>query len=922
MNLSPVTRFRSASRTVVAQPELSLRVVRDAVWSNRRRAAEIALIAIVVGVALVFTGRNLFHYPQYELDEGTYVGSAWTMVTEFKLFYYTYTYSHPPLGWLQIGLWSTITGGFGQFGMSINSGRAFMLVLTALSTLIVFRIVAIQTGRSSAAAFAGLLFASSPLAIALHRQVYLDNIGTFWLLVSILLLQTANGRLGRVVLSACAFAVAFLTKEVFAAMLPGMIFLAFSRSHPLQRRFSTALWTMTAVAGMSFFTLLALLKDELLPPGMLWSSSKPHVSLVTTYFHQAGRGGGGLFNLQGSFWKNAGLWRTNDPVFVFAGVGALVLCLAFWRKDRIAFGVSVLAALFVLFLGRGGIVIYYYVIPVLALMALALGLVLGHAINFVSRWRVPRRVAPPIVLTAALLVTSSAWARNDLNFSVDDTTSQIAAAKWIVQNISPSSNIIMDSYAWQDLRDTTFTDGHPFALANYYWPILSDTGLVEKLLDDNWQKIDYLLISPNTLADARSFNLPLLPSALQRSDTIRIFKSGNWSQQILRVRKLHQILAPEDPMLARTWNGDKSRFIVQGRVIDPTTNKSSSQNQADAMLRAVYAHDRVAFDSVWKWTKANLQVRGDGLLASQWSPGADGNGVVSVNDSITEGDEDAALALLFASKLWSNPSYAQDAQSILKGIWQQETTVNSGVRYIVAGSWAHVADAVGNAEPVISLSAFAPYAYRIFAEADPGHAWGELVDSGYALLGQIRTSSNFGGLIGLAPAVVKLSANGTLLPAGDTMAGGNAFSVSASRLPWRLSIDYLWFKELRAKDAIDGLHFLKDQLQGEGKSLAAGYTTDGTPLSGQESVTLYAGVVPSLLVTNDPNLDFANSIFATKVLANYNDGPNGPYWGKDPNDYAAQTWAWMTTAVMDGAITNLWSGQQLMNWGHALPQGH
>jgi endoglucanase len=523
-------------------------------------------------------------------------------------------------------------------------------------------------------------------------------------------------------------------------------------------------------------------------------------------------------------------------------------------------------------------------------------------------------------MVAALLLTGSAWARNDLNFAVDDTTSQEAAAKWVVNNLSPSSTIIMDSYAWQDLHDTNFTDGRPFLLSNYYWPLLSDTGMVQKLLDDNWQKIDYLLISPNTLADARSFNLPLLPTTLQRSDVIRTFKSGNWSQTIMRVRKLHEMLASDDPILMRTWTSDKTRFISHGRVIDPTTGKTSSQDQADAMLRAVYIGDHATFDALWKWTQANLQVRGDGLLASQWSPGANGSGAVSVRGTMTEGDEDAALALLFASKVWSNPAYRQAALGIMGGIWQHETAVNAGARYIVAGSWA--TGTAEQPEPTVSLSAFAPYEYRIFAEADPSHAWNSLVDSGYALLNQIRTTNNFGGPIGLVPAVVKLTANGGLDLAGDTMAGSDAFSVSASRLPWRLAVDFLWNKDVRAKDAIAGLHFLKDQLQGSTGMLAAGYALDGSPISGQESLAFDAGVMPSLLVTTDSNLDFANKIFATQVLANYNDDPSGAYWGKDASDYDAQTMAWFTTAVMDGAIANLWSGHTLIDWSKTLPQAN
>ena len=60
------------------------------------------------------------------------------------------------------------------------------------------------------------------------------------------------------------------------------------------RRFALALWLMTTSSLVSLFLLLAFLKDELLPSGVLWSSDKPHVSLIGTYFRQANRGGGGI----------------------------------------------------------------------------------------------------------------------------------------------------------------------------------------------------------------------------------------------------------------------------------------------------------------------------------------------------------------------------------------------------------------------------------------------------------------------------------------------------------------------------------------------------------------------------------------------------------------------------------------------------
>ena len=874
-----------------------------------RHAVEWLLLFLVLAAAAWFTGNNMFRYPQYELDEGTYVGSAWTMIKHGDLFYYTYTYAHPPLGWFQIGLWSTITGGFDRFGMAINSGRVFMLLITIASTYLIFRIIQRDTRRAGAAALAGLLFAAPPLAVSLHRQVYLDNIGTLWLLLSISAVQTARGRFTRIVMSSLAFGVAFLTKEVFVVLFPGMVLIVYMHTHPLQRRFATALWALTAGAAMSLLVLLAILKDELLPQGVLWSSSEPHVSLIETYTRQAGRAGGNLLDVHGSFWKNASLWWNNGPVLMSAGTVALCFSLLFWRKSRLALGIPVLAVLFVLFLGRGGIVIYYYVIPLLALLSLATGIAFGHAANLLARWRPIRPVIAPALLSLCVLLTSSAASRNDLNFVVDNTTAQRLAAQWIVRNVSPNSIIVMDSYAWQDLRDASFTNGRPFPYANYYWPLFSDEQLVSSLLHNNWQKIDYLLISPNTQADARSFNLPLMQEALDGADPIKTFNSGNWAQTILRVRKLHNMRVAEDPLLVRTWGGDKERFITNGRVIvDQNTGETTSPGQASALLRAVYANDRATFDSIWAWTQSNLQVLDGNLLAARWLPGAGGLDPTVSDVSSTEADQDTALALLFASRLWGDAEYERDAVALLDGIWEHETIAIGSTRYVVASNEKRDAE--------VSLASLAPYAYRIFGKADEDHPWGTLVDSSYSLLDKISQSPDLGGPVGLAPDTVLLDPKtGAPLPTKTP-----TFSVEGSRLLWRLTVDYLWYHDDRAKQAIGRLHFFKNLLDSTGDPLVSSYAMDGTPIDGTESITMTASVVPSLLVADQPNLNLANSVFASGVLRKYTDTTGGAYWGKDPYAYETQTWAWLTCTLMDGAVVNLWEGDALLAWNDILYQ--
>ena len=183
---------------------------------------------------------------------------------------------------------------------------------------------------------------------------------------------------------------------------------------------------------------------------------------------------------------------------------ATALGFLFWRRDRLTVGVSVLALCFLLFLGRGGVVIFYYVIPLLGLGALALGLVAGHLIDIAARLR-PMRMRPStLALAAAVAFSSVAAERNHTSFSVDATRGQAQAAEWVAGNLPRDSLVIMDSYVWQDLRDPHFVGGAPFSRAYYYWPTLSDANLREKLLDNTWQKMDYLLISSNSLTDARA----------------------------------------------------------------------------------------------------------------------------------------------------------------------------------------------------------------------------------------------------------------------------------------------------------------------------------------------------------------------------------------------------------------------------------
>jgi endoglucanase len=450
----------------------------------------------------------------------------------------------------------------------------------------------------------------------------------------------------------------------------------------------------------------------------------------------------------------------------------------------------------------------------------------------------------------------------------------------------------MDNYPWMDLHDPV--DGtRPYRFAHGYSKVDQDPEIRNDVFDNDWRNADYIIRTGQLDYDLRKSDLPLSRSALDNSTPVARFDTGEWPVEIRRVDK---------PRGWEAWEGYRERFIEDGRVVDPGANQqTTSEGQSYAMLRAVYLDDRRNFDELWDWTKENLQVREDALLAWQWGKRPNGSWGVLDEGAATDADQDAALALLFASKQWENPEYEEEAQKILEGIWEEETALVNGERVVVAGDWARGEKSF---QAVVNPSYFAPYAYKIFAEADPEHPWEELADSSYDVLERILASSELGGEAGLAPNWLMLDTRtGELLPADELGPKASEFSYDASRIPWRIALDYLWFEDNRAYETLRGLSLPRRELESSGRLFAA-YNPDGSPAADYESLSMYAGVVPGLLVVDE---GLAQRVYAEKIANRYTNDPGGAYWGEDPNNYYDQNMAWFATAVVDGSMSNLWA---------------
>jgi hypothetical protein len=523
--------------TVATRSRTAPRPPRKVLPATTPRLRPTTAAALLVVVVVVLThGINMFGYPYIEADEGTYFSQGWAVFHDWRLAPYTYFYDHAPVGWIQLGIWQAITGD-GLFGYGLASGRVFMLLLQIGSALLLFKIALRVSGRPWVALLAVSMFALSAYGIHYHRRILLDNVATFWILVSLALIV---GRLGlrRVWLSALALGVAALSKEVAVALIPAFAVLVARRVPSENRVFAVVGWLALALTVVSLYPLMALLKGEFFPSGTGLGGGSPHVSLVCSLIWQSSRAAdGGLLSASSAFWESATTWIQQEPLLVIGGTAAAIVSVVAFRRDVVLsmVGWSILSLW--LFIGRGGVVLVFYLVPLLPLLALALALVAHRTVELVRR-RAPVRAAPALaagVASAAfagsLAFAWIAYARTDEGLWTQDAVEgQVRASDWITAHVPRDSRMIIDMSMYQDLRHRG-----GFAHAHYYWRAGQDPQVRREAFRDDWRQVDYVITTPQLVHDTAENRFPVVAAALEHSVPVRAFDTGGWTVVVRRV---------------------------------------------------------------------------------------------------------------------------------------------------------------------------------------------------------------------------------------------------------------------------------------------------------------------------------------------------------------------------------------------------
>ncbi|WP_088891357.1 glycosyl hydrolase family 8 [Leptolyngbya ohadii] len=366
---------------------------------------------------------------------------------------------------------------------------------------------------------------------------------------------------------------------------------------------------------------------------------------------------------------------------------------------------------------------------------------------------------------------------------------------------------------------------------------------------------------------------------------------------IISQRIAAQTTPTTSELLRQSWTAYKQRFIqADGRVIDWEANgRTVSEGQAYAMLRSVLANDPATFALTLQWAEQNLQRRDgnqlrDRLWAWKWGQNDQGDdkgewGILDSNFA-SDADIDAATALILAARRWNRPEYLTLAQAKLKDIWESSTiVVNSSapMRHLLPGPIASFQPQPDRV--ILNPSYGAPYAFRLFAQVDPGRDWMSLVESSYRLLEDSAALSEAG-----LPSdwVVLNLTTGAYEPIDESLAQEtnlrSVYSFDAFRVWWRVALDATWFNEPRAVAYLrEHLRPLQQQWRSN-RRIAARIDLEGNPTVSYEATSQYAMLYPAMRLI-DPAL--ADEIRSQKLLSTYRNG----IWDND-SAYYVQNLAW------------------------------
>lgn len=198
-----------------------------------------------------------------------------------------------------------------------------------------------------------------------------------------------------------------------------------------------------------------------------------------------------------------------------------------------------------------------------------------------------------------------------------------------------------------------------------------------------------------------------------------------------------------------------------------------------ALISAAYMGDKTSFDGMYAFYKKKCTTKAGGMMG--WEVTCSG---FKDEGSASDGDLDVGFALVVAYWQWGG-SYLDEAKTVIANCKKLIKNC-SGISVLAAG---YAGGAWGGCDET-DMSYYTPAFFRVFAEVTNDEAWTKLADDTYVLLERGAHPQT-----GLVPDWQY--ADGT---PGSSTGRETTYRYDASRVPWRLALDYLWNGNEKAKE--------------------------------------------------------------------------------------------------------------------------
>jgi endoglucanase len=275
--------------------------------------------------------------------------------------------------------------------------------------------------------------------------------------------------------------------------------------------------------------------------------------------------------------------------------------------------------------------------------------------------------------------------------------------------------------------------------------------------------------------------------------------------------------------------------------VDGGTN-TKVEAQGWAMIIAAYMGEKATFDGLYTFYKSKCKSQNGGMM--DWHVNC--NGVVQ-GGSATDGDMDVGFALVVAYWQWGAP-YLEEAKKVIANLKKLIVECN-GVSALRGGY------GYGGCNET-DISYYTPAFLREFAKITDDNAWNKLADDTYTILNN--------------------GANATtgLVPDWQTVAGqpgpngrNGTYKYDACRVPWRMTLDYLWNGNEKALAWCKKISGWADGIGAA--NIKDGYNLNGSPNGNYHNMSYVGGFAVSTMCNSQEVCDRFGSEMAKMGFDSY-----------------------------------------------------